>query len=49
MTVDSPALRRRLWTLVGLMGHIVMAKLAYSDRLRRWRSDGPLSLPSDRL
>lgn len=48
-TVDGPALRRRLWTLAGLMGHLVMAKLAYSDRLRRWRSDGPLSLPSDLL
>jgi serine phosphatase RsbU (regulator of sigma subunit) len=46
---DSPLLRRRLWTLAGLMGHIVMAKLAYSDRLRRWRSDGPLSLPSELL
>jgi serine phosphatase RsbU (regulator of sigma subunit) len=46
---DTPALRRRLWTLAGLMGHVVMAKVVYSDRLRRWRSNGPLSLPSELL
>ena len=46
---DSAALRRRLWTLAGLMGHVVMAKLVYSDQLRRWRSNGPLSLQSELL
>src|SRR3954462_7932313 len=39
---DTPQLRRFVWTLGGLMGHIVMTKVPYSDRLRRWRSGGPL-------
>jgi serine phosphatase RsbU (regulator of sigma subunit) len=47
--VNDATLRRRLWTLAGLMGHVVMAKVVYSDRLRRRRSDGPLSLPSELL
>jgi hypothetical protein len=46
---DRPELRRWVWTLAGLVGHIVMTKIAYSDRLRRWRSNGPLSLPSELL
>jgi hypothetical protein len=29
--VDDDALRRNAWSLAGLLGHIVMAKLAYSD------------------
>jgi hypothetical protein len=40
---EDPELRRRLWTLAGLMGHIVATKTVYSDRLRRWRSNGTLS------
>src|SRR3954447_5785020 len=31
------------------MGHIVMTKIVYSDRLRRWRSNGPLSAASELL
>jgi hypothetical protein len=41
--------RDMLWTLAGLMGHIVMTKIVYSDRLRRWRSNGPLSAASELL
>ncbi|MEJ2871027.1 PP2C family protein-serine/threonine phosphatase [Actinomycetospora sp. OC33-EN08] len=40
---DDDELRARCWSLAGLVGHIVMAKLAYSDRLRRLRGNGPLS------
>lgn len=46
---DDPPTREWLWTLAGLVGHVVMAKMAHSDRLRRWRSYGPLSLPSELL
>jgi hypothetical protein len=46
---DGPLLRRWVWTLAGLVGHLVMTKVVYSDRLRRWRSGGPLSLPSELL
>jgi serine phosphatase RsbU (regulator of sigma subunit) len=47
--VDDAELRRRLWTLAGLVGHILITKIAYSDRLRRWRSNGPLSPASELL
>lgn len=47
--VADPQLWRRLWTLAGLVGHIVATKTAYSDRLRRWRSDGSLSAASELL
>jgi hypothetical protein len=48
--VDDDALAREwLWTLAGLAGHLVMSKMIHSDRLRRWRSNGPLSLPSELL
>jgi serine phosphatase RsbU (regulator of sigma subunit) len=46
---EDPELRRRLWTLAGLMGHIVATKTVYSDRLRRWRSNGTLSAASELL
>jgi len=46
---DDLVLRDMLWTLAGLMGHIVMTKIVYSDRLRRWRSNGPLSAASELL
>lgn len=36
--VDDADLRRQVWSLSGLMGHIVMTKIVYSDRLRRLRS-----------
>ena len=46
---DDEDLRRWLWTLAGLLGHIVMTKLVYSDHLRRIRSNGPLSQASELL
>lgn len=46
---DDPQLRARLWTVAGLLGHIAMAKLVHSDRLRRLRGNGPLSLPAELL
>ncbi|WP_214366195.1 PP2C family protein-serine/threonine phosphatase [Pseudonocardia sp. H11422] len=45
--VDDEQLRRRLWSLSGLMGHIIMTKLVYSDQLRRLRSAGRLSVASE--
>jgi serine phosphatase RsbU (regulator of sigma subunit) len=47
--VEDPQLWRRLWTLASLMGHIVSTKAVYSDRLRRWRSNGTLSAASELL
>jgi Stage II sporulation protein E (SpoIIE) len=47
--VDDPELRQRCWTLSGLMGHVVMSKLAYSDHLRQLRSPSPLSVASEML
>lgn len=46
---DDAPLRRWTWTMAGLLGHLLMTKIVYSDRLRRWRSNGPLSLPSELL
>lgn len=46
--VDDAALRTRLWSLAGLMGHVLMAKLAHSDRLRRLRANSLLA-PSAEL
>ncbi len=42
-------LRRWLFTLGGLVGHILATKTVYSDRLRRWRSDGKLTAASELL
>jgi hypothetical protein len=39
---DDEELRRNAWTLAGLLGHIVMAKVPYSDHIRRIRN-GELS------
>lgn len=47
-TIDDQELRERCWTLSGLIGHILMSKTAYSDRLRRLRN-GSLSAPSELL
>ncbi|GAA4555198.1 PP2C family protein-serine/threonine phosphatase [Pseudonocardia xishanensis] len=44
---DDADLRRDVWSLSGLMGHIVMAKIPYSDRLRRMRNAGGLSVASE--
>lgn len=46
---DSAALRRRLWSLAGLVAQVVITKFAYSDRLRRLQSGGPLSPASELL
>ncbi|WP_226370173.1 PP2C family protein-serine/threonine phosphatase [Pseudonocardia oceani] len=46
---DDADLRRWVWILAGLTGHLLMTKIVYSDRLRRWRSNGPLSLASELL
>lgn len=47
--VDTPELRARCWTLAGLLAHIVMSKLASSERLRWIRSRTPLSAESELL
>lgn len=47
--IDDPQLRRWLWIVASLMGHLVATKTVYSDRLRRWRSNGPLSAASELL
>jgi serine phosphatase RsbU (regulator of sigma subunit) len=46
--VADAQLRRRLWILSSLMGHIVMSKLPYSDSLHRLRN-GELSEASELL
>ena len=46
---DDSELRRRCWTISGLMGQIVMSKLVYSDHLRRLRTPSPLSVASEML
>lgn len=40
---DDGELRRRCWTLAGLMGHLLMTKIMQSDRLQRLRSGGPVT------
>ncbi|MFC5061775.1 PP2C family protein-serine/threonine phosphatase [Actinomycetospora atypica] len=47
--VDDEEFRACCWSLAGLVGHVVMAKLAYSDRLRRLRCDGDLSTAAEML
>ena len=44
---DDEGLRRRVWTLAGLVGHVVMSKVHYSDRLRQLRNGRPLSVASE--
>ena len=44
---EDEALLRNAWSLSGMLGHIVMAKLPYSDRLRRMRNAGGLSTASE--
>jgi hypothetical protein len=46
--VDDAALRRRCWALSGLLGHVLVSKVPYSERLRWVRSGGSLS-PSAEL
>jgi hypothetical protein len=47
--VDDPELRRRMWTLAGMLSYVVTVKLGHSDRLRRLRSPVPLSAASELL
>jgi hypothetical protein len=47
--IDDEDLRKWCWSLAGLMGHILMTKIAYSDRLRGLRTNRPLSVPSELL
>jgi hypothetical protein len=46
---DGRLLRRRLWTLAGLLGHILISKIVYGDALRVLRSGGRLSAPAELL
>ena len=47
--VDDADLRRHCWTVSGLMGHVVMSKMVYSDHLRQLRAPQPLSVASEML
>jgi len=44
---DADALRRRCWALSGLLGHILISKVPYSERLRWLRSGASLSASAD--
>ncbi|SDM62117.1 PP2C family protein-serine/threonine phosphatase [Allokutzneria albata] len=46
---DDPALRERCWTLAGLIGHLVVAKLPYGDLFHRVRRTVPLTVASELL
>jgi hypothetical protein len=46
---EDDELRRWLWSLSGLVGHIVISKIAYSDHLRRLRGAGALSEAAELL
>ncbi len=46
---DDDALRRRCWALSGLLGHILISKVPYSERLRWLRSGASLSASADLL
>jgi hypothetical protein len=47
--IDDEELRRRCTSAAGLVAHIAMTKLAYSDWLRRLRADRPLTMASELL
>jgi serine phosphatase RsbU (regulator of sigma subunit) len=47
--LDDLALRQRLWLLAGLMGHILVSKLASSDRLKQLRTGTRLTIASELL
>ncbi|MFC4947521.1 PP2C family protein-serine/threonine phosphatase [Pseudonocardia sp. GCM10023141] len=47
--VDDRELWRRCWTLAGLLGHITVAKMPYSERLRWLRGNGPLTPAAELL
>jgi serine phosphatase RsbU (regulator of sigma subunit) len=44
---DNDALRQRCWALSGLLGHILISKVPYSERLRWLRSGASLSASAD--
>jgi hypothetical protein len=44
---DDGPLRRRCWALAGLLGHILISKVPYSERLRWLRRGGSLSASAD--
>jgi stage II sporulation SpoE-like protein len=44
---DDDLLRRRCWALSGLLGHILISKVPYSERLRWLRRGGSLSASAD--
>ncbi|WP_086824938.1 PP2C family protein-serine/threonine phosphatase [Allokutzneria sp. NRRL B-24872] len=46
---DDPALRERCWTVAGLIGHLVVAKLPYGDLFHRVRRTAPLTVASELL
>lgn len=48
-TADDVALRRRCWTLSGILGHIIISKFPYAERLRWLRSNGPLTVAAELL
>ena len=45
--VDDDALRRRCWAVAGLLGHILISKVPYSERLRWMRSGESLSASAE--
>jgi serine phosphatase RsbU (regulator of sigma subunit) len=47
--VDDELLRRRCWVLAGLLGHLVISKVAHSERLRWMRSGDSLSASAELL
>ncbi|WP_253838241.1 PP2C family protein-serine/threonine phosphatase [Actinokineospora globicatena] len=46
---DDRVVRERCWTLAGLIGHLVVSKRSYSDRLHTLRRSQPLSVASELL
>jgi hypothetical protein len=46
---DGGELRQHCWCLAGLMGHMVMTKLPYSDQLHRIRGGQPLTPAAELL
>ncbi|CAA9436053.1 MAG: Serine phosphatase RsbU, regulator of sigma subunit [uncultured Pseudonocardia sp.] len=46
---DTAALRKWLWALAGIVGHVLVAKLVLSDRLCRLRTDRGLSPAAELL
>ena len=47
LEADDDVLRRRCWALSGLLGHILISKVPYSERLRWLRSGASLSASAD--